>query len=75
MLDIYHVPELVELAGEKIIAGLTHAPGNNAALGGLKVITENDWFAARPSGTEDIYKVYAESFRGAEHLQEIQTEA
>jgi phosphoglucomutase len=71
-------PDLIqatELAGEKIIARLTHAPGNNAAIGGLKVITENGWFAARPSGTEDIYKVYAESFRGAEHLREIQTEA
>jgi phosphoglucomutase len=71
-------PDLVqatELAGEKIIARLTQAPGNNAAIGGLKVITENGWFAARPSGTEDIYKVYAESFKGAAHLQEIQTEA
>ena len=71
-------PELIqatELAGEKIIARLTHAPGNNAALGGLKVITENGWFAARPSGTEDVYKVYAESFRGAEHLRKIQDEA
>ena len=71
-------PDLIqatELAGEKIIAKLTHAPGNNAPIGGLKVITENGWFAARPSGTEDIYKVYAESFRGADHLQEIQAEA
>jgi len=71
-------PELIqatELAGEKIIARLTNAPGNNAALGGLKVITENGWFAARPSGTEDVYKVYAESFRGAEHLRKIQDEA
>ena len=71
-------PDLIqatELAGEKIIARLTHAPGNNAAIGGLKVITENGWFAARPSGTEDIYKVYAESFRGAEHLRQIQDEA
>jgi phosphoglucomutase len=71
-------PDLIqakELAGEKIVARLTHAPGNNAAIGGLKVITENGWFAARPSGTEDIYKVYAESFRGAEHLQRIQDEA
>jgi phosphoglucomutase len=71
-------PDLIqakELAGEKIIAMLTRAPGNNAAIGGLKVVTENGWFAARPSGTEDIYKVYAESFRGAEHLQKIQAEA
>ena len=71
-------PDLIqatELAGEKIIARLTHAPGNNAAIGGLKVITENGWFAARPSGTEDVYKVYAESFRGAEHLRQIQDEA
>jgi phosphoglucomutase len=67
--------EATELAGEKIIARLTHAPGNNAALGGLKVITENGWFAARPSGTEDVYKVYAESFRGTEHLRQIQDEA
>jgi phosphoglucomutase len=71
-------PDLIqatELAGEKIVARLTHAPGNNAAIGGLKVITENGWFAARPSGTEDIYKVYAESFRGVEHLHRIQDEA
>jgi phosphoglucomutase len=71
-------PDLVqatELAGEKIIARLTHAPGNKAPIGGLKVITENGWFAARPSGTEDIYKVYAESFKGTEHLQQIQDEA
>ena len=71
-------PDLVqatELAGEKIIARLTHAPGNSTAIGGLKVTTKNGWFAARPSGTEDIYKVYAESFRGAEHLRRIQDEA
>jgi phosphoglucomutase len=71
-------PDLIqatELAGEKIMARLTCAPGNNAAIGGLKVITENGWFAARPSGTEDIYKVYAESFRSAEHLRQIQDEA
>jgi phosphoglucomutase len=54
---------------------LVNAPGNGAAIGGLKVITANGWFAARPSGTEDIYKLYAESFRGEEHLQRIQTEA
>jgi len=54
---------------------MTHAPGNNAAIGGLKVVTENGWFAARPSGTEDICKLYAESFRGLEHLRQIQEEA
>ena len=64
-----------ELAGEKITAKLTTAPGNGAPLGGLKVITESGWFAARPSGTEDVYKLYAESFRGAEHLGRIQDEA
>ncbi|BDB41262.1 MULTISPECIES: phosphoglucomutase (alpha-D-glucose-1,6-bisphosphate-dependent) [Mycobacterium] len=61
-----------ELAGEPIVAKLTSAPGNGAALGGLKVVTENAWFAARPSGTEDVYKIYAESFRGPEHLAEVQ---
>jgi phosphoglucomutase len=64
-----------ELAGEPITAALTAAPGNGAALGGLKVCTENAWFAARPSGTEDKYKIYAESFRGAEHLAQVQEEA
>jgi len=64
-----------ELAGESITSKLTHAPGNNAAIGGLKVVTENGWFAARPSGTEDIYKIYAESFKGAVHLRKIQDEA
>ncbi len=64
-----------ELAGEPIIARLTEAPGNGAPLGGLKVVTEGGWFAARPSGTEDVYKVYAESFRGPEHLKRIQEEA
>ncbi|MBN1842190.1 MAG: alpha-D-glucose phosphate-specific phosphoglucomutase [Deltaproteobacteria bacterium] len=71
-------PDMVpakELAGEKIIAKLTRAPGNDAPIGGLKVVTENGWFAARPSGTEDIYKVYAESFKGEEHLKIIQEEA
>jgi phosphoglucomutase len=71
-------PEMVEaeeLAGEKIVAKLTHAPGNNSAIGGLKVVTKNGWFAARPSGTEDIYKIYAESFKGTEHLRMIQDEA
>jgi len=64
-----------ELAGESIVAKLTRAPGNDAAIGGLKVVTENGWFAARPSGTEDIYKIYAESFLGADHLKRIQEEA
>ena len=63
------------LAGEPITAILTEAPGNHAAIGGLKVTTENGWFAARPSGTEDVYKIYAESFRGPDHLKQIQTEA
>ena len=63
------------LAGEKIIARLTRAPGNDAPIGGLKVVTENGWFAARPSGTEDVYKIYAESFLGEEHLRRIQEEA
>ena len=61
--------------GERITAKLTRAPGDNAAIGGLKVVTENGWFAARPSGTEEIYKLYAESFRGGEHLRKIQEEA
>ncbi|MGC4808135.1 phosphoglucomutase (alpha-D-glucose-1,6-bisphosphate-dependent) [Micromonospora sp. DT233] len=64
-----------ELAGEPITATLTSAPGNGAALGGLKVTTESGWFAARPSGTEDVYKIYAESFQGPEHLTRIQQEA
>ncbi|RZT86559.1 phosphoglucomutase [Pseudonocardia sediminis] len=64
-----------ELAGEKITDRLTRAPGNDAAIGGLKVVTDNGWFAARPSGTEDVYKVYAESFVGPEHLARIQDEA
>jgi phosphoglucomutase len=63
------------LAGEAITAKLTAAPGNGAAIGGLKVVTESAWFAARPSGTEDVYKIYAESFRGAEHLAQVQAEA
>lgn len=63
------------LAGEAITAKLTHAPANGAAIGGLKVCTENGWFAARPSGTEDVYKIYAESFKGEEHLKQIQAEA
>jgi phosphoglucomutase len=64
-----------DLAGEKIQTILTRAPGNGAPIGGLKVVAENGWFAARPSGTEDIYKVYAESFRGADHLRRILAEA
>ena len=63
------------LAGEKIVALLTRAPANGAAIGGLKVATPNGWFAARPSGTEDVYKIYAESFKGREHLARIQEEA
>ena len=71
-------PEAVtatELAGEPIEQRLTSAPGNGAALGGLKVVTKSGWFAARPSGTEDVYKIYAESFRGPDHLAEVQAEA
>jgi phosphoglucomutase len=64
-----------ELAGEKIQGLLTRAPGNGAPIGGLKVTSENGWFAARPSGTEDIYKIYAESFLGREHLDRILEEA
>jgi len=63
------------LAGEKITDRLVTAPGNGAAIGGLKVTTESAWFAARPSGTEDVYKIYAESFRGTEHLAQVQAEA
>jgi phosphoglucomutase len=63
------------LAGEPITAKLTSAPGNDAAIGGLKVTTDSAWFAARPSGTEDVYKIYAESFRGPEHLAQVQEEA
>ena len=71
-------PDLVRadtLAGEPIVAKLTRAPANDAPIGGLKVVTANGWFAARPSGTENIYKVYAESFLGREHLRRIQAEA
>ncbi|MDH3676220.1 MAG: phosphoglucomutase, alpha-D-glucose phosphate-specific, partial [Anaerolineae bacterium] len=71
-------PDMVtatELAGEPITAKLTRAPGNDAPIGGLKVVTENGWFAARPSGTEEIYKIYAESFKGEDHLGRITTEA
>ncbi len=66
---------LTDLAGEKIQTILTHAPGNGAPIGGIKVITKSGWFAARPSGTENIYKIYAESFRGADHLRRILEEA
>jgi phosphoglucomutase len=64
-----------ELAGEKILNMLTLAPGNGAPIGGLKVVAENGWFAVRPSGTENIYKLYAESFQGDDHLHQIQLEA
>jgi phosphoglucomutase len=64
-----------KLAGDPIQAMLTTAPGNGAAIGGLKVVTAHGWFAARPSGTEEVYKLYAESFRGSEHLRRIQEEA
>jgi phosphoglucomutase len=67
--------KIKDLAGEKILAILTNAPGNSAPIGGLKVVAESGWFAARPSGTEDIYKIYAESFRGADHLHRILEEA
>jgi phosphoglucomutase len=63
------------LAGEPILARLTRAPGNGAAIGGLKVVAESGWFAARPSGTEDVYKIYAESFRGQAHLDALVAEA
>jgi phosphoglucomutase len=63
------------LAGEPVTAVLSEAPGNGAPIGGIKVTTENAWFAARPSGTEDVYKVYAESFRGPDHLRRVQDEA
>jgi phosphoglucomutase len=65
----------VELAGEKIEKILTRAPGDGASIGGVKVIAPSGWFAARPSGTEEIYKIYAESFRGPDHLRQIQEEA
>ena len=66
-----HQIRSADLAGERIQTVLTHAPGNGAPIGGLKVVAESGWFAARPSGTEDIYKIYAESFRGADHLRLI----
>jgi len=67
--------QATELAGDTIAAKLTTAPGNGASIGGLKVVTQQGWFAARPSGTEDVYKLYAESFRGKDHLKRIQEEA
>ena len=67
--------EASELAGEKIIDKLTCAPGNGAAIGGLKVVTQNGWFAARPSGTENVYKIYMESFKGEDHLKQIEVQA
>jgi len=67
--------QVSELAGDTIVAKLTTAPDNGASIGGLKVVTAQGWFAARPSGTEDVYKLYAESFRGKEHLKQIQEEA
>ena len=71
-------PEAVtatELAGDRVTAVLTRAPGNDAPIGGLKVVTERGWFAARPSGTEDVYKIYAESFGGEAHLEQLIAEA
>ncbi|HVN71823.1 MAG TPA: phosphoglucomutase, alpha-D-glucose phosphate-specific, partial [Desulfomonilia bacterium] len=69
-------PELIDskgqLAGDAIVSILTSAPANSSPIGGIKVITEGGWFAARPSGTEDIYKIYAESFKGSEHLKQLQ---
>ena len=64
-----------DLAGDPILARLSQAPGNGAAVGGVKVVTKRAWFAARPSGTEDVYKIYAESFAGPEHLKVVQAEA
>ncbi len=66
---------LTSLAGDPVTSELTAAPGNGASFGGIKVITENGWFAARPSGTEEVYKIYAESFRSEDHLSGIQQEA
>jgi phosphoglucomutase len=64
-----------KLAGEKIVSTLTTAPGTGDPIGGIKVVSEGGWFAARPSGTEDVYKLYAESYRSAEHLKRLQEEA
>ena len=63
-----------EVAGEKIVAKFADAPGNGAAIGGIKIVTDHGWFAARPSGTEDVYKFYAESMNGIEHLRRVQEE-
>jgi phosphoglucomutase len=73
-LSLHQVPS-TDLAGEKIQKILTQAPGNGAPIGGIKVMAANGWFAARPSGTEDIYKICAESFRGEDHLHRILEEA
>jgi len=70
--DVVHA---ATLAGEPIVARLTRAPANGASIGGLKIVTEDGWFAARPSGTEDVYKIYAESFNGQAHLDNILEEA
>jgi phosphoglucomutase len=67
--------DMKELAGEPVRAALTAAPGNGQSFGGIKVSTDNGWFAARPSGTEEVYKIYAESFRSADHLRQIQRDA
>lgn len=64
--------QATELAGEKIKTKIVTAPGNNLSIGGMKVIAKSGWFAARPSGTEDVYKIYAESFRNKDHLQQIE---
>src|SRR5690606_20126487 len=64
-----------ELAGDPVLSVLSKAPGNGASIGGVKVVTSHGWFAARPSGTEEVYKLYTESFRGRDHLKQIQTEA
>jgi len=66
---------VTDLAGEKILSVLTSAPGNGTAIGGVKIIAKSGWFAARPSGTEDIYKIYAESFNSKDHLLQIEAEA
>ena len=68
-------PGIQELAGEKITATYTKAPGNNEPIGGIKIVADSGWFALRPSGTEDVYKIYAESFRSEDHLRQIQAEA
>ncbi|MFV0319983.1 MAG: phosphoglucomutase, alpha-D-glucose phosphate-specific, partial [Microbacterium sp.] len=70
-----HAVTATELAGDPITAQLSHAPGNGAAIGGVKVQTAHAWFAARPSGTEDVYQLYAASLRGEQHLREVQAEA